>query len=451
MFSINHFHSRAQAPRRAPKASKEVEEPLQPLPYTQDQLTVPLAQRLPPGTTRYSLVRHGMVDMFSKDVLTLPSRKELPDGELSLDGRFQARMIGKLFGPKKKFARIITSDMQRAVETARIIAAFGSTPEDVQIETHTILREVDPTEHDGRRSCARRAGFDLLAMLKPPRGGDVDEVLVVVHEHVLRGMMLEWYRAPENIPDFMINSGYFNCGLITIVAGRMAIYKVDPSQLAAPWEEGWATDLRGACRLEMGWLCDAQTLANEGIGRWPKESMQVTHRTKSVLREWGVKRPIWEPMLDELGERFSVNDYRQVLAQAGVGETDLVIERLCLNDAEYVSRDDLSVSFIELASRRGKKLSAADKKRSEADSQPAPTGPVSASAIPTNPPLTEAPQSPVRRVFLTTKPNRASACDSPTRPSGPMSQPLSPYRSPQRAAGHAAARILRGPTEIIYP
>lgn len=301
--------------------------------------------KMPTGTRTFFLVRHGMTVAVS----LRPKIGKQPDPELSWDGTFQARLLGDQLGKGRKFCRIITSDMSRAVQTAKIVASRTNTPASVKVEMYPFLREVEPIGPD-----LWRVGNALLAMLEPPPPGlHVDEeVLVVLHEHVMRALLYVYMRTPMGM-ERDVNIGILNTGVIQVIAGRRAVYRAHPE--SAPWQRKWAMSNRGAQRIQFGYHSAAQTMVNEGSGEFPEGSGQVTCAVRAVLRGWNDRREVWERVWDDRHPqrvRVSRNAYREVLRAARVEEVDLVLCRLGLADAEFVYLEDLSVRFVEEAEHR---------------------------------------------------------------------------------------------------
>ena len=127
-----------------------------------------------PGAQTVYLLRHGHVD--SGDPRHYIGRTDLP---LSTKGLSQARDLAALLA-RIGAARIVTSDLDRALQTARIIAAACG----LEVETDPRLREIDLGDWDGeameavrrRAPEAYRLRGEDLAGFRPPGGESFDDL-----------------------------------------------------------------------------------------------------------------------------------------------------------------------------------------------------------------------------------------------------------------------------------
>jgi broad specificity phosphatase PhoE len=160
--------------------------------------------RMAEPSSRVTLIRHGETEWSLGGRHT--GRTDIPLTEI---GRQRAKQVGtRLAG--QRFALVLTSPLQRAVETCRI-AGLGD-----EAELTDDLREWDYGDYEGRRTVeirAERPGW-LLWRDGVPNGEAIDEVgrrvdrviervravdgdvALVAHGHVLRALAARWLDQP---------------------------------------------------------------------------------------------------------------------------------------------------------------------------------------------------------------------------------------------------------------
>jgi broad specificity phosphatase PhoE len=182
----------------------------------------------PETPTRLVLARHGETEWSKSGQHT--GRTDIP---LTDVGREQARRLGKALAGRT-FARVLSSPLSRALETARI-AGFGD-----RVQIDEALQEWDYGVYEGRRrvdiaqdepgwtvwSRPIRDGESLLELgARADRViagllGTPGDVLVFSHGHFLRVLAARWIEAPP------------------LLASRLELATATISEL------GWETDRR---------------------------------------------------------------------------------------------------------------------------------------------------------------------------------------------------------------
>jgi broad specificity phosphatase PhoE len=182
----------------------------------------------PETATRLVLARHGETEWSKSGQHT--GRTDIP---LTDVGREQARRLGKALAGRT-FARVLSSPLSRALETARI-AGFGD-----RVQIDEALQEWDYGVYEGRRrvdiaqdepgwtvwSRPIRDGESLLELgARADRViagllGTPGDVLVFSHGHFLRVLAARWIEAPP------------------LLASRLELATATISEL------GWETDRR---------------------------------------------------------------------------------------------------------------------------------------------------------------------------------------------------------------
>ena len=186
------------------------------------------ADATPPPPTRLVLARHGETE-WSRDGRHT-GRTDIP---LTDTGREEAGRLGEIL-KGRSFSRVVSSPLQRAVETARL-AGFGD-----RVELDPDLVEWDYGIYEGRTriDIARQipgwtvwsqpmiggesidalgARADRVIARLLPTGGDV---LVFSHGHFLRVLAARWIETPP------------------VTASRLELWTATISEL------GWETDRR---------------------------------------------------------------------------------------------------------------------------------------------------------------------------------------------------------------
>jgi probable phosphoglycerate mutase len=158
------------------------------------------------GAQQVVLVRHGETEWSASGRHT--GRTDVP---LTEDGRGQARQLGTCLR-SWRFARVLASPLQRAIETARLVG-FGDV-----VETRPDLMEWDYGQYEGRTTAdirQERPGWSLWKDGVP--GGETVEqvglradrvidqirsidgdVALFAHGHVLRVLAARWIGLPPD-------------------------------------------------------------------------------------------------------------------------------------------------------------------------------------------------------------------------------------------------------------
>lgn len=111
-------------------------------------------------SVRLYIVRHGNTFAPGETVLRIGSRTDLP---LVESGRAQARHLGRALSDVP-FRRVLSSPLQRALETARIIMAENTHRPLCEIETDAFLTEIDYGPDEGQPEAAVRARLGVKAL-----------------------------------------------------------------------------------------------------------------------------------------------------------------------------------------------------------------------------------------------------------------------------------------------